>query len=408
MTTHDLIHIRELQCFCLKTSYESAQLGIGVHIQRDKRQAILESEFDLLSHQAFCDFQIRRSVHGLPFEHWLPLPISRQHYISIKDKVDGSLKEVGQAARLSTTKPVDVIYHFMNDIVVKLSQQAAESSRYSPWYYEVRPESALKRISKKAIDSYYHLFHLLLCCAAADDAIVRSIDETLNGFLQGQTSKRFCPNLGPLLVAILISNLDWTQELLWALIKETITRNVVWMLDRRGARMPELSYMEASGISDYRLQKTFEANKTSYWLLMFMNLFRLMINRGTGSRKKSITQLRDETFDAHGAPPRGEAGRLANEIKRLEAVNSFQEFFEIMGVEKIPTASELTTFLRDCVEDSMRKGYSHWRLSQKEALGLRRRKDRDVEVRKDPKPEWRVNNGGGTFFSGEKRAPKIL
>ena len=48
---------------------------------------------------------------------------------------------------------------------------------------------------------------------------------------------------------------------------EAITHNVVWMLDARGKNMPELSYMEPDDVSDFHLQKPFEAGKTSYRLL---------------------------------------------------------------------------------------------------------------------------------------------
>ena len=90
--------------------------------------------------------------------------------------------------------------------------------------------------------------------------------------------------------------------------------------------------MEADKISYYRLQKTFDASKTSYRLLMFLNLFRKTIDRGTGKNKKSLTQLREELFDAHGAPPRGTAARLAADIKALQNVKNFPEFIKIMGL----------------------------------------------------------------------------
>ena len=65
-----------------------------------------------------------------------------------------------------------------------------------------------------------------------------------------------------------------TKDLTFLIIKETVTSNVVWMLDPRGAGMADLSYLEQSAESDYRLQTTFQASKTLYRLLMFLNLFR--------------------------------------------------------------------------------------------------------------------------------------
>ncbi len=112
---------------------------------------------------------------------------------------------------------------------------------------------------------------------------------------------------------------------------------------------------------------------------MFLNLFRRTIIRGVGTSKKSLqcvrkfyhsclrtsplqwpsigaisfsvfprviqinvanTYVGDELFDAHGAPPKGAATKLANDVKRLQAVNTFPDFLNIMGMEKIPSASQ--------------------------------------------------------------------
>lgn len=403
VTRFDLIRTRELQCFCLKRSFSDrgVQLGVGVNVVQRGRQGTLESEFDLLSLQAYTDFGIRRSVQGLRFQYWLPLPISPRHYRSVKDEVQVSATRIGTAAKLTSPTPVNVIYHFMNDVVVKLSQEASKSFESPRYSHREAPQSTLKHASEKAVESYFHLFHLLLCLATP--AVVRTANGTLEAFLSGQTSKAFCPNLGHLLIAVLISDIEMTQELTMAIIRETVTRNVVWMLDKRGAGMAELSYIEASAVSEYRLQKTFEASKTSYRLLMFLNLLRLTTNRASVPRK-TISQLRDEMFDRHGAPPKGTATRLANEIKRIHAVNSFPDFLKVMGLQKMPTAAEFTAFLRRTVEESVVKGYSVWGLSQEKALELRRTKEPNVQVRTDLNPAWRASvKSIGSFFPNTGR-----
>ena len=403
MTRFDLIRTRELQCFCLKKSFSErgVQLGVGVDVVQRGRQGTIESEFDILSLQAFEEFGIHRSVQGLRFEYWLPLPLSPRHYDSVREEVKKSTSRIGTAAKLESPTPVNVIYHFMNDVVVKLSQEASKSfeTSYTSYGLPEPPQSTLKHASEKAIESYFHLFHLLLCLATP--AVVRSANNTLQIFLSGQTSKTACSNLGHLLIAVLISDMEMTQALTMAIIKETVTRNVVWMLDARGAGMAELSYMEASAVSDYRLRKTFEASKTSYRLLMFLNILRLTTNRITGDRK-TVSQLRDEMFDRHGAPPKGAATKLANDIKRIHTVNSFPEFLRMMGILKMPTAQEFTAFLRRSVEESVAKGYSVWGISQEKALALRRTLEPDVAVRSDPKPEWQAR-GKGCFFPNKRR-----
>ena len=83
---------------------------MGVHVVLGKRFGTFESEFDLLSDQAFKTFGIRKSVHGLRFEHWLPLAISRRHYQQIKDQLHSVLTKLGTDARLTSTSPVSAFF----------------------------------------------------------------------------------------------------------------------------------------------------------------------------------------------------------------------------------------------------------------------------------------------------------
>lgn len=166
------------------------------------------------------------------------------------------------------------------------------------------------------------------------------------------------------------------------------------MLDKRGANMPELAYVEADPVSKYRLQKTFDASLTSYRLLMFQNTFRRAINRGNPSGgTKSLVQLRDSLFDAHGSPPPGAAERLANSVRQLQEVKTFPEFLTIMGLTP-PTAKEFTSFLRRTLDDSVKAGYSVWGISQERALTLRSKEDFDVIVNEK---SGVGRNGRGTF-----------
>lgn len=99
--------------------------------------------------------------------------------------------------------------------------------------------------------------------------------------------------MGHLLVAVLISEQERTEDLTFLIIKEAVTRNVVWMLDPKGADMAELSYLKPSAESDYRLRRIFQASKISYRLLMFLNLFRKIAR----PQEKSIQQVCDEAFE---------------------------------------------------------------------------------------------------------------
>ncbi|KAK1964599.1 hypothetical protein LY78DRAFT_704271 [Colletotrichum sublineola] len=378
---YNVIRLRELQCFVTKTNVRNAKLGVGVSVSKGKRA--IESEFDLVSLCAYQDLGVRLSVHNIRFEHWLPLPLSRRHWRSVEGHVAPVMQSLANSIALpsSNNSAVGVLAAFMNDIVVRLNQVEKGTPPRKSLYGghdtvgAAARKSTLRHASEKAIESYFHFFHLLLCLATADLQLVADANEKLRAFVGGKTSKVSCPNLGHLLVCLLISDLEMTEELRKAIITEAITRNVVWMLDKTGANMPELSYLEPDRVSGYRLKKTFEASRTSYRLLMFSELFRRIARP---SRDKTLVQVRDELFDRHGAPPPGAALQLSSEVRRLHDVDNFPHFFREMGIMNLPTPENFTSVLRACVRESMQRGYSVWGLPDEIALGLRRQVDPKV------------------------------
>jgi len=402
----NVIRQRELQCFCLKQGYKEAKLGVGVTVNKGQ----ISSEFDLLSEEAYRDLEIRHSIHGLRFQHWLPLPISWHHWRRVKADAHRTLKgmstllKTSSAAAATGTSDARVLFTFMNDIVVKLNQ-VTEKISAGPSHganyaqnlltaYEERYErerSTLRHASEKAIESYFHLFHLLVCLAVEDPRIVEQANDLLTSFKNGKRSKRDCPNLGHLLIALLISDVPVTEELIKSIITEAITRNVVWMLDEKGANMPELSYMERDRVSKYRLDKTFLASRTSYRLLMFSELFRRTARPSSsgGSGKAQLREILNALFARHGAPPSGNndeeedaASRLAAEVRRLQAIDNFPAFMREMGLsaKSMPTPATFTNVLRSTIDTSMRRGYSRWAIKQGEALRLRVAKDPGISL----------------------------
>ncbi|KAF7194607.1 Ubiquitin-conjugating enzyme E2 1 [Pseudocercospora fuligena] len=320
MRQYNIIRTRELQCFTLKQGFSDLDLGIGIHVEGKS----IQSEFDIISRTAFKNLQVRRSIQGLSFEHWLPLPIAQKHWMRVRNGIDNHFKGISKGANVAGS--VDkVIYSFMNEVVVKLSTEAENLDTRGRRFYAIDdyegPKSTLTAASEKAIESYFHLFHLLLCLACERSPIPNEANNTIKSFIAGNHDKQKVPNLGYLLIMILISEVDVTPELIKAIIEEAVTRNVVWMLDKRGRNMAELSFLETSAVSEYRLQKTFEASKTSYRLLMFLNVMRKVVRstrtqkQDDGSLKKlTLAELRDELFNRHGAPPNGAATKLAEKV----------------------------------------------------------------------------------------------
>jgi ubiquitin-protein ligase len=404
LTSYDFIRIRELQCFCLKKSFMTAKLGIGVSITGG-RKPFFRSEFDLLSNEAYNLFHIRKSIQGVGFDKWLPIPLSRRHWRTVQQNAGHALEGLRVAAKLRETDQVAVLYHFMNTIVVQFSHDAARS------WGKPDARSTLSHASEKAIDAYFALFHLLLCFATETPTAVDNANRMVARFLTGPRTKAHFPDLGQLLVAALTSDAGLTQELTFLVIKEAILRNVVWMLDTRGAAMAELAYLEPTPVSDYRLQRTFEASLTSYRLLMFLKLF----SSTARTPGKTLVQLRDRLFDTHSAPPPGASAIMAQRVRAIQSIDSFPKFLTVMGVAQVPSRSEFTTFLRRTIGDSVNAGYSRMPMDQSQLYMLRRTweptVERSKEVQLTPQLEvwfergekWYRNgwNGRPSFFPSE-------
>lgn len=396
ITRFDVVRVRELQCFVLKENFQKRKLGVGVAVGRQGRQGKLQSEFDLLSEAAFKQHWVRLSVHHMPFTKWLPLPISYGHWRRVKDDVDGALVQIATDARITGTD--NVLYAFMNDVIVKLNSDI-EAPKPADWYGETGPTTTLHHASEKAIESYFHLFHLLLCLAVERPGIVARANRMIANFLRGRTTKTDVPNLGYLLTALLISDHHPTEALMKKIVTEAITRNVVWLLDAKGAGLPELGYLETDHISQYRLKKTFDGSRTSYRLLMFSELFRRTARPSPTTpspsptttptttpspspaktptktpsystaattpsppsqatdKKPPLSHLLADLFSRHGAPPPGAAAKMASEVRRLQQIADFPSFLREMGIT-VPSASLFTKMLRDTVKASAAAGYS--------------------------------------------------
>lgn len=114
---HDIFHIRDLQCYCFRTSFKESKLGIGVDVTVAESKGFFESEFDLLSEEAYHVYGIRQSVQGVPFEHWLPLPISEEHWQSVRNESDDvfeGLMDMAMNSKQNATE-IQVVISFMWD-----------------------------------------------------------------------------------------------------------------------------------------------------------------------------------------------------------------------------------------------------------------------------------------------------
>lgn len=391
---HALVPIRNLQCFTLKKGTRDVNLGVGVKVNREG----LSCEFDLISDVAFNSLRVRQSIHGLPFEHWLPLALNARHWSRVRgrllhDSLSGIQRDMHKNLPL-----VNVLYTLMNDVVVKLSDKAKDS------------KSTLAHASEKAVESYFALFQLLICMALEDPSIVTAARKAVDDFMAGNHNKNVVPNLGQFLIARLLSDAargasqtsEQREGVTIEIVKEAIVRNVVWMLSSHNNRVggkAGLAYLEPSAFSPYRLVHTYQASTTSYRLLMFQDLMRRTVLLTYGG--KSLEQIRTELFSRHGAPPDGAAAQLTAEIKAIQAVENFPGFFKALDLTQTPSKERFTDFLRRSIQMSHDAGYSREALTQGEALFLRKRHEHEVEVAGGVMQKY--HHGKASFFPDEGR-----
>jgi ubiquitin-protein ligase len=403
INSYDSIRLRELQCFCLKKSFMDTKLGIGVSFTGGKRP-VFRSEFDLLSNEAYRLYGIRKSIQGVRFQRWLPLPLTRRHWSSVQWDAGITLGVLHRDSKVGGKDKVTVLYHFLNTIVVQFSMDTNKA-----YGHHIDTRSTLTHASEKAVDSYFALFHLLLCFATEDVTVIKGANRMAQSFVDGPRSKAQFPDLGHVLVAALISDDGLTENLIFHIIKEAILRNVVWMLDLKGSAMAELAYLEPSDTSDYRLTKTFEASRTSYRLLMFLRLFN-SVARKPG---KSLVQLREELFDTHGAPPPGTSTIMAQKIRKIHEISNFPGFLRVMGIRQVPSKSQFSKFLKRTIGESADAGYSCRPMTQSQLYMLRRAKEPGVAMSKEMsitpavqrwyyRDDWHGDGSSGkpSFFPG--------
>lgn len=375
VTSEHVLLQRELRCFFLRKPLQNSILGIGVAFDSNSRT--FSSDFDWLSYEAFDQYDVRKSIQKRDFEFFLPLAFSRPHFERVEQHIwdhlsllDGVVRDAERAmshrtgrtsARL-TTQPeqshhtVGVIYKMMNNIVVSL-MKTCDDVLDVPTQGTKTSQATLLHASEKAVIAYGHLFHLLLCLCRTTPLILHDAVHRLHRFVREPDSriKAHLPDLGEfiILVTLVLAHPPvGSKPVTWATVNgpflgEAIVRNARWALKR----IPVLEPMEA-GTSDYRLQQTFLASKTSLRLIMFQITF---LDIFVKTHASNPSQLDDD----YGFPDPTIPERMVKEIKAIYNVDTWPGFFErvqyarglAFGPEKF---SEL---LREAIRTSAKRGY---------------------------------------------------
>ncbi|KAK2606735.1 hypothetical protein N8I77_005466 [Diaporthe amygdali] len=380
---HMVIRNRELQCFITKEGYKQSPLGIGLQF-RIPRLSFLQPGFELISYAAFVDLGVRQSIYDHGFDHdlgndmryWLPLPLAVEHWDKVKDYASQLLDYLSVKLPGALTMPMrlnsmGVLATLMSDTIFKLITDVHTVRRVAPRdandYPRLEHQTAsLLHPSEKAIQSLFSLFHILLCLAVDKPEYVENANNVVKSFQAGQTSAKDIPRLEHLLVPLLISDVKTDESFTASLVTEVITRNVPALLTTH----PGFSFMEPDNTaSTYRIRHTFWGSLTQYRALMFAHLFQRIVRpAATG---KTLEQSRDALFAERGLPHSATAAALADGVRQIRGVRSFDGFYRFMGLAPAANARDFSAFLRNTVRASMTQGCSQQAPDQREAFVLR-------------------------------------
>ena len=210
------------------------------------------------------------------------------------------------------------------------------------------------------------LHHSLLLLARDFPEIVSEANERVRLFVvERKWSKKFTPNLGLLLVYVLLSDeWEWTDvRVRRAYFLECINRNTGWaLIDCAGS----LAVLETEAVCPFRLCQTFQCARASYRVLMFQNYFvkaiacrRDLVDPSISSRTEALRLRRSRVLELYnrsfGRVTSGMWEGLRNECRSILAVNTYPGLFARIGLEYSP--SQMTVLLRNAVRNAYNKQY---------------------------------------------------
>lgn len=416
----NVVAAREIRCFVTKKRAGETVLGVG--LAWNARLKGLESSFDLLSREAFVDLDIRTGLRREPFTHWLPLAIHGAHFARARPEAVRRLRDIerqlvlgpgkgGAGRREPSVDGYRALCSFANEIVVRLMKTADEvlappaprardiggcgspDCMYCAGRYEqamkksqesASPAGTLLHASEKALCDFVSVIHLAAALAVANPAVAQDAQRAVARFVRYPNArhKDATPDLGELLVqAVLCDTIGWA-ELRAPLVQESLTRSVVWMLDKQQGRgLAGLAHLEADPVSEWRLRESFQASRTGLRLLMFQRLFLAELpslgRRDPETGRMTLRGLKEGLDARYGLPPREMPARLVKGIKEIYAVDNFAAYAVRLGL-RAPSKSWMTNYLRERVRESQQKGYHRVPVTL----------DALVRVRACQDPEW--------------------
>lgn len=353
---------QDLFCFHSRVNKNESILGIPIWFTTNPKTGCLDyvtSTFDILSYDSYSKNEIRRTIWGEKFTHFLPIYIDHEHF------------RRGLGTLLSVSREIILKGLKSKSFDKRLHKNVSFHSKEKPnvWMPRNDPEMVLTfltkmmntqvvllcdkgiAVSEVALIGYCQLHRLLLAVIQNFPELKLVVRKRLDDFLHKPETrtKEFTPSLGELLTLLSVSDTHGWNQLAMAYLRESFDRSVLWSCTKD----PSLANVTPGDFT--RLEKYLATQKVSLRLTLFHAVFLRILVNGSGSREKLEACIdRYDTFQ--GRPPLSLRREWQHAVKEILEFQTWPQFFQISEIP-LPTKPQLLSALEAAVMNSLNKGY---------------------------------------------------
>ncbi|KAJ3029496.1 UNVERIFIED_CONTAM: hypothetical protein HDU68_011987 [Siphonaria sp. JEL0065] len=340
--------VEDLRCFHRKISFKEDVLGVPIEFTVNpvkKTIDYMHSTMDLLSHSAFREDQVRKTVWSESFSEWLPLYISYDHFLKGLPLLKKSFVRLTPHIKSRGFDPVmvlEVLPKLMNTQIVLLCDQGLHNS-------------------DSFLTNYFQIHRLFLALVYEFPQLKNLILKRLTEFAKSPNArtKAIVPSLGDLipLMAVLPDPMKVWKNVGPLFLKESMERSVLWAC-RHAPHLAKLKNIPHGTVEPERIKDTFDGSATSMKLwAAHVSIFEAISSYG------STTKLAKTHDLFYGRPTTKFLSSLKQSVTAVLGCDSFETIFPFYHLPQLPfmkptfSPSKLTQALRECVQQSLKKGY---------------------------------------------------
>jgi len=362
--------LEELVCYHTRVNLNDSSLGIGVSVSRLPRTGEIRSVtpcFDLLSLRAFQKMNLRQSISGEKFTHWLPLYFGEDGQFEKKTQIFNEEKKEYEN-KVETIKPRERMIHLLKKSMCYLTKKDTRKPFTADMVVEVMPKlmtTALvdivsgekhhrSLVAIRRMFNFLRLFHLLF--ELQPDA-VSHVDEKIKIFKE-QKDKRVkdhCSSLGDILSFATVSKKFAIEDILDAYLEEQLDRQAFWII----RQIPELDHTDEKYkgkeivLEEARNEVCFKTGLVGFNITMIFFTINELIQQHFGGDLQKLIQSIDGN---HGCLPEDIERSLQVKMKSMKRVDNFNKYYTWVK-RSCPDAQALSLRLRQAVTNSKEKRY---------------------------------------------------